>query len=92
MVDIRPVILNTKIFYPPCTAGHPGGHSDLDDLLNEVGYPSLIYPQLGSDPFHGDRPTHIGNQSDCFVDFGLDRLDYGFTHAKGLPSITANRH
>ncbi|OLY81461.1 hypothetical protein AYI68_g4432 [Smittium mucronatum] len=49
-----------------------------------------FYPQLGSDPFHGCRLTNISNQSDRFVDFGLDWTDSGFTHAKGLAS--ANRY
>ncbi|OLY85750.1 hypothetical protein AYI68_g48 [Smittium mucronatum] len=51
-----------------------------------------FYPQFGSDPFHGGRITKIGNQSDRFVDFGLDRLDSGFAHAKGIASVAANMH
>ncbi|OLY78517.1 hypothetical protein AYI68_g7434, partial [Smittium mucronatum] len=46
----------------------------------------IFYLQLGSDPLHGGRLTKIGNQSDGFVDFGLDRLDPGFAHAKGIAS------
>ncbi|OLY79596.1 hypothetical protein AYI68_g6328, partial [Smittium mucronatum] len=46
-----------------------------------------FYLQSGSDPLHGGRLTNIGNQSDHFVDFGPDRLDSGFAHAKGLASV-----
>ncbi|OLY80308.1 hypothetical protein AYI68_g5598, partial [Smittium mucronatum] len=46
----------------------------------------IFYPQFGSEPFHGDRLTNFGNQSDRFVDFGPDRLDSGFAYTKGLAS------
>ncbi|OLY81147.1 hypothetical protein AYI68_g4748 [Smittium mucronatum] len=44
----------------------------------------VFYPQLSSDPFHCGRITNIGNQSYLFVDFGLNRLDSGFAHAKAF--------
>ncbi|OLY77815.1 hypothetical protein AYI68_g8149 [Smittium mucronatum] len=56
-------------------------------MSERIGAEDGFYPQIGSDPLHGGRLTNISNQSDRFVDFGLDWTDSSFTHAKGLASV-----
>ncbi|OLY78932.1 hypothetical protein AYI68_g7009, partial [Smittium mucronatum] len=61
-------------------SGFPGGQVS--------GQKNRFFPQIGSDPLHGGRFGKVGNQSDGFVDFGLDWFDSGFTYAKGLSSVS----